>query len=67
MPIEYDGQNLHELLDFRDEWTMNQKPRFACPCCGYLTLSEEPPGTYEVCPVCDWGDDDAQVTVQVRC
>lgn len=39
---------------------MSQNPRFACPCCGYLTLSEEPPGTYGVCPVCAWEDDAAQ-------
>ena len=39
---------------------MSYNPRFACPCCGYLTLSDEPPGTYEVCPVCDWEDDAAQ-------
>lgn len=32
----------------------------ACPCCGYLTLSSVPPGTFEVCPVCFWEDDDAQ-------
>jgi hypothetical protein len=34
--------------------------RFACLCCGYLTLSEEPPGTYDICPVCWWEDDDVQ-------
>jgi hypothetical protein len=33
---------------------------FACPCCGYPTLSEKPPGTFAVCPVCFWEDDDAQ-------
>lgn len=33
---------------------------FPCPCCGYLTLGEEPPGTFEVCPVCFWEDDDVQ-------
>jgi hypothetical protein len=22
-----------------------------CPCCGYRTLPEEQPGSYEVCPV----------------
>ena len=39
---------------------MSYKPRFACPCCGFLTLHEEPPGSYEVCPVCDWEDDAVQ-------
>lgn len=34
--------------------------RFSCPCCGYLTLPEEPPGTYELCPVCWWEDDGVQ-------
>jgi hypothetical protein len=34
---------------------MNKK--FACPCCGFLTLEEESPGTHEICPVCYWEDD----------
>jgi hypothetical protein len=34
--------------------------RFPCPCCGYLTLEEEPPGTYQICPVCVWDDDNLQ-------
>lgn len=34
--------------------------RFACLCCGFLTLSEVPPGTYAICPVCYWEDDYAQ-------
>lgn len=33
---------------------------FPCPCCGYLTLAEEPPGTYEICDVCFWEDDYVQ-------
>jgi hypothetical protein len=33
---------------------------YECPCCGYLTLDEEPPGTYEICPVCFWEDDPVQ-------
>lgn len=39
---------------------MSKQEHYACPCCGYLTLAEEPPGTYEVCPVCFWEDDVAQ-------
>lgn len=33
---------------------------YACPCCGFLTLGEKPPGTFEICPVCRWEDDYAQ-------
>ncbi|WP_090769340.1 CPCC family cysteine-rich protein [Nonomuraea maritima] len=28
---------------------------YACPCCGYVTLSER--GGFEICPVCFWEDD----------
>jgi len=31
-----------------------------CPCCGYQSLPEDQPGSYEVCPVCDWMDDPVQ-------
>ena len=34
--------------------------RFPCPCCGFVTLDEEPPGTYNICPVCYWEDDPVQ-------
>lgn len=33
---------------------------FPCPCCGYLTLPDEPPGTVFICPVCGWEDDNLQ-------
>lgn len=33
---------------------------FACPCCGNLTLDEQPPGTYVICEACDWEDDPVQ-------
>ncbi len=33
---------------------------FPCPCCGYLTMGEEPPGTFEICHVCFWEDDNVQ-------
>ena len=31
-----------------------------CPCCDLYTLDEEPPGTYDICPVCWWEDDPIQ-------
>ena len=34
--------------------------RFACPCCGYKTLDEKPPGTDNICEVCFWEDDGVQ-------
>jgi hypothetical protein len=33
---------------------------YPCPCCGHLTLSQ-PPGSYEICPVCFWEDDNVQL------
>ena len=36
------------------------EPYYPCPCCGYLTLPESPPGTYENCDVCFWEDDTVQ-------
>jgi len=34
--------------------------KYTCPCCGYKTLPEPPPGTYNICPICFWEDDDVQ-------
>ena len=34
--------------------------RRACPCCGYRTLADLCPGSWEVCPVCFWEDDPVQ-------
>lgn len=44
------------------DWHRQQETEmnYACPCCGYLTLGEEPPGTFEICPVCGWEDDEVQ-------
>ena len=33
---------------------------YPCPCCGRL-VHVNPPGDYEVCPVCDWEDDPHQI------
>lgn len=34
--------------------------RYTCPCCGYLTLSEFP-GSFEICEICFWEDDNVQL------
>lgn len=36
------------------------KTKYTCPCCGYKTLLEPPPGTFAICPVCFWEDDNVQ-------
>ena len=33
---------------------------YTCACCGYKTLGEQPPGTFEICHVCGWEDDNVQ-------
>ena len=33
---------------------------YPCPCCGYL-VHEEPPGSFEICPICFWEDDNVQL------
>jgi hypothetical protein len=34
--------------------------KFPCPCCGNHTLTDQPPGTFQICPVCYWEDDNVQ-------
>jgi len=34
--------------------------KYKCQCCGYYTLYDKPIGTYEICEVCYWEDDDIQ-------
>jgi hypothetical protein len=34
--------------------------KFPCPCCGFLVFGE-PPGSYEICPICFWEDDLSQL------
>lgn len=33
---------------------------YTCPCCGYKTLDEEPPDTFDICRICFWEDDGVQ-------
>ena len=34
--------------------------KYKCPCCENNTLYEKPPGTFEICPICNWEDDVVQ-------
>jgi hypothetical protein len=34
---------------------------FPCPCCGYRTLEEPASGTFDICPICYWEDDNVQL------
>ncbi len=34
--------------------------RYPCPCCGHLVFVE-PPGSYDICPICFWEDDLVQL------
>lgn len=33
---------------------------YPCPSCGFLVF-EEPTGSYDICEICGWEDDDAQL------
>ena len=33
----------------------------ACPACGFLTIDDEAYGTYGICSVCGWEDDQVQL------
>jgi len=37
-----------------------KEPPYPCPCCGYLVF-DGPPGSYALCPICDWEDDGVQL------
>jgi len=39
---------------------MTQEVKYTCPCCGYKTLDEAPPGTFSICHICFWEDDNVQ-------
>lgn len=33
---------------------------YPCVCCGFLTISDPESGSYEICDICNWEDDDVQ-------
>ena len=34
--------------------------KYKCVCCGNYTINDKPPGTFEICPICFWEDDNVQ-------
>lgn len=42
------------------EFQMSYKKEHPCPCCGFLTMPDSQPGTFEICPICFWEDDNVQ-------
>jgi hypothetical protein len=61
-PILYGSNNW--FWDSADALAGRDTPlgrRFACPCCGHLTLGRAPGGTYELCDECDWEEDGIQL------
>lgn len=39
---------------------MTPNPIYPCPACGFQVF-DSPPGSYDICPVCGWEDDDVQL------
>jgi hypothetical protein len=48
-------------LGNRIKEVMREKANFPCPACGFIVF-DEPPGSYDICPVCNWEDDYVQLT-----
>lgn len=40
---------------------MENDVSLACPVCGFLTIEDDFYGTYDICPVCEWEDDQVQL------
>ncbi len=41
-------------------YTSQSAMKYPCPCCGYRVF-EEPPGSWDICPICFWEDDLSQL------
>lgn len=52
------GADLLELA--QTTWPVERIPHFPCPACHFRTRLEEAFGSYAICPVCFWEDDEAQ-------
>jgi hypothetical protein len=34
---------------------------YPCPSCGFYTITRDYFGTFDICPICDWEDDNVQL------
>jgi ribonuclease HII len=63
-PVTLEEEEGAEVVEPVAEWAgpvaEEKTLRFGCPCCGNLTLAQEPPGTFAHCEVCWWEDDPVQ-------
>lgn len=63
LPVMWPGPQ-HELARAAEAysrvWEYGPAPKYPCPCCGFYTLDNEPPGAYQICLVCWWEDDNVQ-------
>lgn len=39
---------------------MQKEELYTCPCCGYKTLKDGNPGSFEICSICYWENDNVQ-------
>ena len=60
LPAASDQLVRHALTAMRRLLAAVPAHRFTCPCCGHIVF-DEPPGSYEICPVCFWEDDEVQL------
>lgn len=48
------------LTNWRSCRDNDMEKKRLCACCGFLTISDLEPGSFELCPVCFWEDDCVQ-------
>jgi hypothetical protein len=48
------------LTKLNEDFEHSANGKYFCKCCGFNTLSEFPDGTYEICEICFWEDDNYQ-------
>ncbi len=51
---------IDSCLRRNDKKMSRVQKKYYCPCCGYNALSEESAGTFEICDICYWEDDNVQ-------